>query len=385
MSGYYTPTAEENMAGSQAVISDPDMNNSGHQRVTSASADQSATDVHDSEASCSTCETSASSSDPSGNSGDASSGTDTGIDVIPGLSSLPILADIVPDLGGSDGELLAPVTSLVATVCSGNLDALAPGLGVGDLGRTVDACLDKVTEPAGNLGGAVVNEAGSVLHTVGDTAGLPHTTQALSCIIDSLGIGNIGTSGGGLVADIVNLPQDILSGGSITGSIGGILDSAANTVNELPGLVPSLLDDLGSPLISGNLGSDGQAPGSHLIEADVGQQQSNGLILDLLAQPDNGPHHAVEANVGNGPNLIDANLLNGGDALGIPALNGIGLDSLTGLLGETALPDLGGSTGAAPLAIVDDVMATLDIGGLLDIGSIQTASNNNGSLLHGLL
>lgn len=300
--------------------------------------------------------------------------------------------------GGSGGlgQILDPVTGIVDDATSGNLGGLDLGnlgldnlgldnLGLGNIGSTVGQTLGNVTSPVGNLVGAFVDQGNSILDTVGNTAGLSNTTDALTSVIDSLGADNIGTNGGGLIADVVNLPQDVLTGGDLGDSVANILNDGASTIGgELPSLAPSLLQDLGSPLISADFGSDGQSAGSHLIEADVGPQQDNGLILNALAQPDNGANHAVEANVGNGPNIIDANLLNGGDAIAIPALGNLGADSLTGLLDGSTGSGSSGASGSDSVISVADVADLGDItaANITDFGGDQP---NNSSLVQGLI
>lgn len=382
MGGYVPPEGrEENMAGSDQAMS----SSSEHESSSASSQSASSQSEHE----CSECQSDGDGT-PSNHDDSASSGTDGGgtAEILPDITGVtgllsPLLAGGTNLMSGD--EPLDPVTNLVAEVCDGNLQTLDPGLGVGELGDTCASCVDKVAGPAGDLAGSVVEAGSSTLMTVGDALGLSNTTQGIACVLDSLGIGNIGShTGGGVVADIVNLPHDILSGANIGTSIGNILSDAAITVgDEVPGLPIVLLKDLGTPLLGLNLDDDGQSSsGSYVASADVGPQQDNGLLINLLA-PGGQSGHAADANVIEGRSVVDANLLNSGEAITFPALGGIGTDSLEGLLGGSTLPQVGGIADLPTTNLVDDVLAALSIDGLLD--SSHQASNQPSSLLHGLV
>jgi hypothetical protein len=320
-----------------------------------------------------------------GNGGDT--GTDGGVDADAGDGDNPVAG--IADIDG----LLDPAAGLIASLganASGTLDLGLAGLGLDEIGGIGSGALDSAMPAVGALAGSVGDLGGSLLQTVGNTVGLPLTGTALDNFVDSLGLGNIGSDdGGGLIADVVNLPHDILDGGDIGDLTANILTDASDTIGtELADLVPSLLGDLGSPLINGDVAGDGDSSGSNIVNAGVGPQDDGGILLDVFTQKGSGSGDTGNVNVLDGPQLVNLDALNGSDSIILPALGGVDADSLNGLLGESSTGTGGaeGEAGAtATLGIVDDVIADLDVDGLFDIGPIQTSSNQNGSLIQGLV
>jgi hypothetical protein len=226
-------------------------------------------------------------------------------------------------------------------------------------------------------------EIEALSHETG-TSGIIH---GLTNAGETIGLGKIGTVPAAtdghtnLITDLVNAPDTLLDGGGVPAVIsqaGGDLTDIVNAVsalkdqvifgsdptNPIPDLISSLGHDLQTiPLLNingGNNANDGGLIGGivgdlshssngHLVSADIGPEQSNGQVLNLLSAPTSGPHHSAEINavdVGpHGPQLLDLGLLTGANGLNIPSLNGAGTDSLAGHLLGSGLAS-GGTTSA---------------------------------------
>lgn len=264
---------------------------------------------------------------------------------------------------------------------------------------------DGILQPVLNAVNAEVLDIHFILETLTHQLGIPNLGHGLTGAGETVGLGRIGTTpethtGSNLITDVLNAPGTLLGDGGlgeVVSQVGGDMTDVVHAINNLGNQVligpdtlnplPELTSWLGSDLqhiplltvnggnndgngglLGGIIGDVDSSPTGHLIDLDVGPEQSNGLVLDLLARPTPGPHHAVEVNaVDEGldsPHLADLGVLTGGsDGLNIPVLNGAGLDDLTGnLLGEGGLLSTGN---------------LLNDGGLLSAGNILSGNSTS--------
>jgi hypothetical protein len=297
------------------------------------------------------------------------------------LGNVTGVLDPILGSGNGDGEsggvshLLGNVTGLLDPVLggqhdgsdSGLLGALPlDGLGLQDLSVGDGGAL----QPVGGIANVAVDDVHTVSEIVGHTLGVPNLTHAITGTGEATGLGNINIPDGGhdIVTDVLNAPNDLLVDGD---SPVGVVENLVHDVNgfaanePLSGIVQGALTDLPSPLV--NVAADGDGPGGtqHVVNVDVGPQQDNGLIADVLVPNDDGPHHAVEANVltTGGPQVVNADLLNGGDALQFPNLGGQGADGLVGAVTSTVLGSVTGGGEEAHGSGLGGVLDVVDLGG----------------------
>ena len=324
------------------------------------------------------------------------------------LSGLPVIgnADAGSILSGLDlNDLgLAPVSSAAGTTTA-PLDLVGSGT---------------TLQPVADAANALIKDVHYTLEALSHKVGLPNVVHTVTDLGEIIGLGEIGSppaadGHSNLISDTLNLPGDILSG-NLNGGIANvghnltnIIDGTASIVNtalfdgvygnDPTNVLPEVLTGIGntlqtlplltvnggnnanSGLIGGIVGDLSHSSSGHLIDADVGPQQSDGLVFDLLSAP-SGDGHTASVNavdVGpSGPHLLDLGLLTGDGITGLPALSG-GTDGLVGnVLGDHGLLGgslLGGVTGgAAPTAAVTALVV-----------EVADIAPTTGGLGHGLL
>ncbi len=338
-----------------------------------------------------------------------------------GQTNTPL--DVASLLGSANGEagftnalpldqLLNGLPVIGNAEAGGILSGLDLGnLGLGDLGLgTIGGTQAPGTTPldlagAGTLPqpifdavNALIKDVHVQLETLSHQTGTADLVHSITNLGETVGLGEIGLApaangASNLITDTLNLPGDILSG-NLNGGISNIGHDLTDTIHATTGVVdallhgndptnplPEIINGLGStlqtlPLLSVNGGNNGGLLGGvigdlshsssgHLVDADVGPQQSNGLVFDLLSAPSNDGHTAsVNAvDVGPaGPHLLDLGLLTGSGSDGL-AGNLLGGDH--GLLGGVA----GGAT--APTAVVAQVIDIVPVAGGLDHGLLD--------------
>jgi len=297
-------------------------------------------------------------------------------------------------------------------------------------GLVQDATQNAVTDAADNaLAGALADASG-----LASGAGLGGTAADATDFAHALGLDAIGHSGtvggaGGVASDLIDqvnadvdhlisdfdlaavAAHDLVNGlgsdlpGELLGS-GGIVPNALADVESALGNAGGALDGLLSPLQQGPIldaavlpnafpGSDGllhavvdASPGSnglisldvigqphgssHLIEADALPVSNESIAhLSFLTSPESGPQSPITADVGNGPNLVNAQLLTSANALGgegalagadhliVPQQAGAGADSLVGALAHDAVSPIGIAAAAHEAGPVVDAAAHL--------------------------
>ena len=263
-------------------------------------------------------------------------------------------------------------------------------------------------QPVFDVANAVIKDVHYTLEVLSHEVGLQNAIHGVTNLGETIGLGEIGAAPGAdgssnLITDTLNLPGDIVSG-NLNGGISNIshdlidtvhgVSAIVNTVlfdgphgNDLSNPVPEIISGLGNSLqnlplltidngttgglLGGVIGDLSHSSSGHLVDADVGPQQSNGLVLDLLAgQSSDGHTASVNAvDVGpNGPHLADLGLLTGGSNSDGLAGNLLGGDH--GLLGSVTS---GGAT-TAPTAIVAQVVDVVPVVGGLDHGLLDLHS-----------
>jgi len=288
-----------------------------------------------------------------GNAGGASGG---GNDVAGGITDGA--TGLLSGTGGN-GDIVSSVVDAVSHTAAGSGGPLNV---LGDLGILhgvgggLNIGLNGLLAPEVGALNSIVDEVHLVMENFGHRLDINGTIHALIDLGTSTGLGHIGDGQHDLVSDVLSLPNDLLHGANPIDSVGQIVADVGTIVGNghLNDLKDGLLGDLANPLLSLDLAGDNQdSPSHHLIDVDVGKQTNDGLIANILANPDNGPHHQIEANIvkvgANGPTLLDADLLNHSDLLHFPALGGTGADSLVGSVlgvGSTGGGTSGGGTGA---------------------------------------
>ena len=291
----------------------------------------------------------------------------------------------------ADTSSLASPTSLLDNVLDGDGNTAQPGGitdligGAGALNLNPDGSspLDLVgmngtLQPIVNAVNTEIKDVHALLEVLAHETGTQNLIHGVTSLGETVGLGQIGVvppaadGHSNLLTDVIDAPHTVLDGGGLGGLIsqlGGDLtdvvtqanvlvdtllipSSTPDPLNPIPSLIQELGHDLQSlPLLSVNGGNNdgdggllggivGNLTGSstgHLIDASVGPQQDNGLVANLLSQPEAGPHNAVQVSAidtgPSGPHLADLGLLTGGlDNIHLPNLGGAGTDSLTGSL-----------------------------------------------------
>lgn len=304
-------------------------------------------------------------------------------------------------LGG--GDVLAPVTNLVDDVATGLKDLPLLNVVGGENGGTLlGSVLNLGGSSTGNaidLGVGPTSDHGLNLGLLTDsgtdqTIGIhaldvgPNGPQIINAdllggdggidlpILDGLGLPNL--------LEGVNLPDLPVVGDILGGGDGGIL---GGVLGGLGGILGGVTDGPLAILNGGNTGDGtgltlGDLNGSssgHFINADIGPASDDGLGLGVLTGAITGDH-TVDVGVidvgPDGPELLDAGLLNG-DGIG-------GLLNTGGLLDTGNLLDVGGLLDTGNLL---DVGNLLNTGGLLDVGNLLNTGDllDTGNLLGGVL
>jgi hypothetical protein len=285
-------------------------------------------------------------------------GTDLSNTVASTVGAVDGLANTV--LGSNDA--LAPVSNLVNGI-TGNLDHSLVSADGGTAGTA--GLLDLGGNSGGNLidAGAGQSDSGvgvGVLSTPdsdGHTAAVsaldlgPNGPQPISADIAPDGVNGAG------VGDILN--------GNGLGDVSGLTANPLLTLNG-----GNNADDGGTAgATAGDL--NGSSSGS-VIHADIGQPDSNGTGVGVLASPS--ADHTADVNAidtgPGGPQLVDAGLAND---VGIPSLGDTSVPSLDGL----AIPTLGSTDGLGS----DASLLTVNGGNNAGDGGVVGGSlvNSNGS------
>ncbi len=331
-----------------------------------------------------------------------------------GCTSPP--TDANPSTGGdASASALAPVTALLDDVLGSDACNLLGGSdGISALRL---AGSDGSLQPVLNVENTAVLDLHEVFETASDELGAAGVVHSVTNLGETVGLGKTGTvehpdGHSNLLTDVLNAPGDIL-GGDLDQAFSNLTADISDIVNGVAGLgkavlngsdalnpVSDLIQDIGAnlqhiPLLTingGNNADDGgllggvisdlnPSSGGHLADVDIGPERDNGIALDVLGQPDNGPRHALEVNAvdqpAGSPQLADLGLLtgagaldipglsgSGSDGLNIPLLNGAGIDSLTGnLLGDglTGGDAACGDSTCAPLAVPGDIAGLSDV------------------------
>jgi len=332
----------------------------------------------------------------------------SGLPVIGGSSGLPVIGELLNHGTQSDSSSGLPIIGDLLNLGGDGSSGLPV---VGDLldlgghgaGSTLQlAGPDGALQPILNAANTLVLDFHSELETLSHDLGLAFVFHGVTDLGEAIGLGRIGTTTNpdghtNLLTDVLNAPGSILDGGltQTVAHLGADLSDIINSASELKDFVifgsnpqdptnpiPELITGLGNdlqhiPLLTingGNNANDGGILGGilgniagsstgHLLDLVVGPQQDNGLVLNLLSQPQAGPHHTAEVNavdVGpTGPHLADLGVLTGLDSFHIPGLNGTGTDGLVGNLLGGILAS--GNTSNGPVTTPIDLGAIHDL------------------------
>jgi hypothetical protein len=245
-------------------------------------------------------------------------------------------------------------------------------LGQGGQSPLVLAGNDGTLQPIFGAANTTVLDVHEELNGLAGEVGLPSTVHGITNLGETVGLGFIGNAhepngATNTITDTLNLPSELANGdlNAVVTNLGTDLTQVVNAVSELKDAVifgadplnpvGDIIRDVGSdlqniPLLSvngGNNTNDGGLLGGfvgslndpssgHLVDLDVGpQQNSHGLNLNLLSQPDTGAQHplsvsAIDVAPGS-PQLLDLGVLTGG-TYGLPSLGGTGSGGLLGSL-----------------------------------------------------
>ncbi|MFO1109549.1 MAG: hypothetical protein U1E61_10225 [Bradyrhizobium sp.] len=275
---------------------------------------------------------------------------------------------------GSEG--LVQTIARAATLSSDPLQDAAGviyAVGPGAIGATPSA------DGHSNLASDLLNLPGNILAgNLND--GLSHIGSDLADIADAAGV---------LVNGVLNGNDSLLPTSGILGDLGGGLQN-------VPILTTNGGNNGNGGLLGGTVGDFNGSSTGHLIDLDAGPQNDDGLALDVLATPDSGPGHTAAINaidVGpNGPQLLDAGLATGDSPFATPALDGLGLQDLSGAqtgdlltvnsgnnssdggLAGATIGDLNGSSNGHHL--VDGDVGPSGNGNTIDVLAAPTGSSN---------
>jgi hypothetical protein len=297
--------------------------------------------------------------------------------------------DAAPNAAASDLDEILPAGltgALLSGADDGGGDNAIPAV------ATLDLAGDGTTlQPVFDAANSAIKEVHFEMELLSHETGTSDIVHAVTGLGETVGLGEIGAAPApdgptNLVTDVLNLPGDLLSGNldgiisnlssdltDIVNAVATLKDSVifgGDPVNPVPELINGLGGDLSSlPLLSVDNGNGGLLDGvvgdlshsssGHLADANIGPEQDDGLQINLLAAPEPGPSHTVDANVidvgPSGPNLAALGVLTGGDSLvgNLLDLGGVtgsvhsdagGLPALPALGGD--LPDIAGIVGA---------------------------------------
>lgn len=333
---------------------------------------------------------------------------------------------LVEAIAGSTGSTVQPDVSsneLTALPLGNLLDDLSTqDVAGGDLagpGTTLQPLLDTAN--------TTITEVHTELELLGFELGLENTVHHVISLGEVAGLAHIGTTPPALdghtnlVTDVLNAPSDLLDGQTdqVISNLGhdltdtvqaasalkdSVIFDTSDPSNPVPELISSLGHDVSSlPLLSVNNGGPGagllngsildlsHSSTNHLADADVGPASNeNGLIFNLLSQPEAGPHSSLGLNlidVGpTGPHLGDLSILTGsglglsgggadgivGDLLHTVGLNGSDSGGLGGI--TSGIPAIGGAGADGLVGHVLDSLP-LQVGNVLNSGAAAPATN----------
>lgn len=291
----------------------------------------------------------------------------------------PILSELGLGGNGEGGGLIGTVTAPLDPILSGLGLGTGEGdgngnglLGLGNLDIGPDGLLKPVADTLNDVG----DEAHGLLGNVLDQLDLSHTGDALTQLTSSTGLGSIGETGSNgesnLLTDVLSLPNDVLHGDDPVGAVGQIVEDVGDVVGNghLGALADGIQADGVFPLLDLSADGDNTSGAKHLADVDIGPQQNDGLVANVIAPEDDGTHHAIEANVvkvaPDGPQLVNADLLNSSDQFQFPNLGGLGTDGLVGAL-------TGGSSGGEDAGHAGESGGLLDLNALVDIAGVGGA------------
>jgi hypothetical protein len=291
------------------------------------------------------------------------------------------LGESLRDLGVNQNQTLAAdiadlpgeVTGLNAT--NGNVADALFNLGqttvhagefVTDISETATGATDR---PLVDTANKAVLDFHLLLEGASHEVGLTYVTHGVTRLGETVGLGKIG--GDNLLTDVVALPETILSGGDVLGSVGDLGDHLGDIASGAAAIISAIPRDLGSdPFGLGLLGENGIIGGSGLDLGNLG---------GVLGQDGGGPLGAgggLVDSLTNGLDLVGSGGPGGGnlvtDALRLPGeiLSGDGTPSLTDAgrqldttltaTGDLVEDLLGGGIGSSPNGAVGSVQTSLE-------------------------
>ncbi|QOZ31807.1 hypothetical protein XH92_08920 [Bradyrhizobium sp. CCBAU 53421] len=335
-------------------------------------------------------------------------------------------SNLLTDLLNTPGEVLAGHAADALTNLGTDLtDAVnATGAVPAGLGQNSGLALagqDGLLQPVLNAVNAAASDTSGLLTTIGHEAGLDNAVHAVTNLAGTAGLGQLGATPAAdghsnLLTDLLNTPSEVLAGhtpdvvthlgADLTDTVHavdavpsdlltGVVNGKDDATNPVDNLIQSLGHDLQSlplatvnggnnagdgGLLGGIVGSLGNPNSGHLVTLDVGPDQPNGQVIDILAAPTSGDHHTVEVNAvdvgASGPHLLDLGALTGSSPLSIASLGGTGTDGLVGnLLGGPNLSHAlsgniaSGNTASAPVdvdAVAHDLIPLTGDHGILN-------------------
>jgi hypothetical protein len=307
------------------------------------------------------------------------------------------LPDGLPPVGGiGDNGIVDTVNQVVSGIGSGGPlnDILNSDL----LGSITDQLNDLLDGGIGGdgLGGLVETVVADASQTVGAVAGggsadgiLDAVGSGIGTLVDDVIDGVGGVVGGGAAGGIL----DGLGGDILTGSTGGagLLsgtpleglqgDGALLSANTLRADDSSSSNtaqagvgtDLTQSLLNVDAASDrSTSESNHIVDTDFGPQASgSGVSADLAGADQDSSGALVDVDIGQhqGPSLVDINAGTSADSFQIPLLDGAGLDSLVGEVGDIAGDPIGGGDLLPVSAGVDgQVLLDTEAVGTIDAG-----------------
>jgi len=339
-------------------------------------------------------------------------------------NGLPLIGD---NGGGGDVDnLLSNVVQTVGAIGSSSpLNDIVNGHGLfdplgGALGGTLDGTLGGtgIGDVVSNLGNAVVSDLGQtagavtkgggidgVLGAVGSGAG-NLVDGVLNAVDGATGTGLIGSVLDGLGDNVVNGAvggAGLLAGTPLAGLQGDGALVSSNILNGGDSSSPSSLIQVGagtdqsSGLINVDAASNRDTSESNnMVDTNVGPQSSgNGVTADLLGANNDSSGALIDGDIGqhDGPSLVGVNAGTAADQFQFPALDGTGLDSLVGEVGQlpgNPIGDVGGGD-LLPVSAGLDGHALLDVGTDGTLGLGDNSVNTDGTQimvntpLHGAL
>jgi hypothetical protein len=354
--------------------------------------------------------------DTTGGTGDGGNGAgDTGIGGIGGLLGDGDIGQLL-DAGNVLGD--GNIGEIVNSANLGNLINAAGGelLGDGNIGQLLDAGnilgggnIGDVVNPA-NVG----NLIDGVLHTA-DSGVVRPVVNTVDGLLDG-NVTNTTIGGGGLLAgtplagdggfananvmraddsssaDLAqvgvgsDLTQSLINGSAGGGGLlaGTPLQSdgtaiSANVLSEGNSSSSDLAQagvgtDLSHSLIDVDAASDrGTSESNQIVDTDMGPQSGDsGVAADLLSDR-NSSGALIDADAGQhqGPSLVDANVATAADQFQFPGLDGVGVDSLVGEVGQTVGSIDNGALDVLPVSAGVDgsVLLQVDASGQVDSGA----------------